>query len=93
MNNPVFAKTYRGFAKLPIQKEDRIIRKYIRKRMKRRPLVHQEAEQEFTMEELGRALSEAKNNKATGEDDIPYEMLKNLGEKAKEVLLWLYNCC
>ena len=61
--------------------------------MKRRPLVHQEAEQEFTMEEMDRALSEAKNNKATGEDDIPYEMLKNLGEKAKEVLLWLYNSC
>ena len=55
--------------------------------MKRRPLVHQEAEQEFTMDELDRALSEAKNNKATGEDDIPYEMLKNLGEKAKEILL------
>ena len=89
----LFAKTYRGFAKLPIQKEDRITRKYIRRRMKRRPLVHQEAEQEFTMEEMDRALSEAKNNKATGEDDIPYEMLKNLGEKAKEVLLWLYNSC
>ena len=89
----LFAKTYRGFAKIPIQKEDRITRKYIRRRMKRRPLVHQEAEQEFTMDELDRALSEAKNNKATGEDDIPYEMLKNLGEKAKEILLWLYNSC
>ena len=83
----LFAKTYRGFAKIPIQKEDRNTRKYIRRRMKRRPLVHQEAEQEFTMDELDRALSEAKNNKATGEDDIPYEMLKNLGKKAKEVLL------
>ena len=51
--------------------------------------VHQEVEQEFTIEELDKALSEAKNNMATGEDDIPYEMLKNLGVKAKEVLLWL----
>ena len=45
------------------------------------------------MEELERTIKEAKNNKAAGEDDIPYEMLKNLGPKAKDLLLHLYNKC
>ena len=45
------------------------------------------------MEELERAIDESKRNKASGEDDIPYEFLKNLGSKAKELLLFLYNKC
>ena len=35
------------------------------------------------MEELERAIDESKRNKASGEDDIPYEFLKNLGSKTK----------
>ena len=45
------------------------------------------------MEELERAIHESKRNKASGEDDIPYEFLNNLGSKAKELLLFLYNKC
>ena len=38
-------------------------------------------------------IEEAKNNKAAGEDEIPYEFLKNLGPHAKEALLHLYQRC
>ena len=88
-----FAKTYKSFSKLPVCKEDRIIRRYVRKRMKRRPTVPEESEQDITMVELERAIDQSKKNKASGEDDIPYEFLKNLGPKAKELLLFLYNKC
>ena len=40
-----------------------------------------------------RVINEASNNKAARSDDIPYEMIKNLGEKALEMLLHLYNRC
>ena len=32
-----FAKTYKGFSKLPVKREDRILRRKNRMRMKRRP--------------------------------------------------------
>ena len=88
-----FAKTYKSFSKLPVCKEDRTIRRYVRKRMKRKPTVPEECEQDITIEELERAIDQSKKNKASGEDDIPYEFLKNLGPKAKELLLFLYNKC
>ena len=88
-----FAKTYKGFSKLPVKREDRILRRKNRTRMKRRPTAEEESEQVFTMEEMERVIKEAKNNKAAGEDDIPYEMIKNLGPKARELLLHLYNRC
>ena len=78
-----FAKTYKGFSKLPVRKEDRIIRRYNRKRMKKRPTFPEESEQDVTMEELERAINESKRNKASGGDYIPYELIKNLGSKAK----------
>ena len=82
-----FAKTCKSFSKLPVCKEDRIIRRYVRKRMKRRPIVQEESEQDSTMEEVERAIDESKKNKAPVEDNNPYEFLKNLGSTAKELLL------
>ena len=40
-----FVKTYKGFSKLPVRKEDRKLRRFIRKRMKRHPTVPEESEQ------------------------------------------------
>ena len=40
-----------------------------------------------------RAIREASNGKAAGEDDIPYELVKNLGPLAMEMLLKLYRKC
>ena len=88
-----FAKTYRSFSKLPVAKEDRVLRRYNRKHMKRKHGPVQESEQPLTWTELERVIDEAKNNKAAGEDDIPYELIKNLGPKAKELLLHIYNRC
>ena len=61
--------------------------------MKQKPHVSEESEQAFTMMEMERVIKEAKNNKAAGEDDIPYELVKHLGSKAKKLLLHLYNRC
>jgi len=33
------------------------------------------------------------NNRAAGRDDIPYEMIKNLGPKAQDMLLDIYRRC
>ena len=89
-----FAKTYRGFAKLPVRKEDRVARTRNRLRLKMgRGETRDESEQPLTIEELDRVIEEAKNNKAAGEDEIPYEFLKNLGPHAKEALLHLYQRC
>jgi len=86
-----FVKTYKGFAKLPVRREDRAIRRRNRLRMKAGLAPLDENEGKLTMEELDRVIDEAKNNKAAGEDDIPYEFLKHLGPRTKEALLYLYQ--
>ena len=45
------------------------------------------------MVELIRVIEQAGNNKAPGEDNIPYELVKHSGPKARERLLYLYNRC
>ena len=91
-----FAKTYKGFSKLPMRREDRPIRKSVRRRLKEncQPLEGpDEPEGDITMHELDRAIEEAGLGKAAGEDDIPYEMVKHLGKKARLMLLHIYNRC
>ena len=87
-----FAKTYRSFSKLPKRKEDRKIRKTLWKQKKVKRVL-EKSECELTMEEMMQVISEASNNKASGSDDIPYEMIKQLGPKALEMLLHLYRRC
>ena len=86
-----FAKTYRGFAKLPTRKSDRRVRKRFWRHMKVKDQELEESEKDITMQEMQRAIEEAANLKAAGEDDIPYEFLKHLGQKAREVLLHIYQ--
>ena len=43
------------------------------------------------MKEILRAIRETSNGKAAGSDDIPYELVRNLGSLAQEMLLVLYN--
>ena len=88
-----FARTYRQFSRLPVRKSDRKLRRCVRKRMKRRLGVIEESEQDITMEELNRVINEAGRNKAAGSDDIPYEMIKSLGTKARTMILHIYNKC
>ena len=60
-----FAKTYRSFSKLKARKEDRRIKRFIRKELKtRRDL--EESEEEITKTEMMRAIKEVSNGKAAG---------------------------
>ena len=45
------------------------------------------------MHEMDAAIQNSSLNKAAGEDLIPYEMIKHLGPRARELLLFLYNKC
>ena len=86
-----FAKTYRSFSKLPVQKSDRGLRRGVRVKMKKKPTVTHESEVELTMEELEKTIKDAKTDKAQGDDDIPNEFIKKLGPGAKWMLLYIYN--
>ena len=68
-----------------------MLRRYNRKHTKLKPGPAEESEQPLTWTELERVINEPKNNKAAGEDDIPYQIIKNLCPRAKELPLHLYN--
>ena len=86
-----FAKTYKGFGKIPVWKYDRALRKENWKGMKRATSEIQEIEEEFTLTDLNRTIKELKPGKAAGKDTIPNEFIQNLGVKAREMLLNIYN--
>ena len=83
-----FAKTYRSFSKLKARKSDRKIKRAIRRQHKAKRVL-----EESEMTEMLRAIREASNGKAAGSDDIPYELVKNLGPIAQQMLLELYQRC
>jgi len=87
-----FAKTYRSFSKLPTRKEDMKIKKVIRRQYHARRVL-KESEQDITRGEVMRVIREASNNRAAERIDIPYEMIKNLGPKAQDMLLDIYRRC
>ena len=84
-----FAKTYRKFSKLPSRQEDRAIKQKVRKARKQAKgcYILQESERDITAAEVRKVIKQAKNNKAAGQDDVPYEMLKHLGPKAMGMLV------
>ena len=41
--------------------------------------------------ELDRSIKETKERKASGDDDIPHEFIKLLGDKAKKYVMHMYN--
>ena len=86
-----FAETYKSFSKIPIGKKDQKFRKTVRLTMKEK--TKDENEKRIKMEELDRVINNTKSNKAAGDDMVPYEFLKHLGPKAKEMLLCIYNKC
>ena len=86
-----FAKTYRKFSKLPTRKADHKLQRSVRKRMKKKPSCSEESEKDISMREMERVINQTGNFKAAGEDEIPYELIKKLGPKAKELLLRIYN--
>ena len=87
-----FAKTYRGFARLPTRHSDRALRRRNRELNQKQP-GNQGCEQPVMMQEMLRVIDLSKNNKAAGDDNIAYELIKHLGPNAKERLLLIYNKC
>ena len=47
----------------------------------------QESEQDITTEEINRVINEAGKNKAAGNNNIPYKLIKILGPKARSMIL------
>ena len=86
-----FKKTYVEQSRIAHEKMDRELKKNNRTFLSNKPEELEESEQELTMEELERVIKEASNEKAAGEDNIPHEFLKELGPKAKRLLLHIFN--
>ena len=72
-----FAKTYKKVSRIPRGPKDKIIKHQNRKFLNNKPEERRKYEEDITWEGLERAIEDAKNNKAPGEDMIPYEIVKN----------------
>ena len=86
-----FAKTYKKVSKIPRGPRDKITKRQNRKFLNNKPTEQRKYEEEITWEELARAVKIAKREKAAGEDTIPYELIKELGTKAQNFILHLFN--
>ena len=87
-----FRITYKGFSKIPRFKEDRRLQKGVYKFLKRsKGLPRETGEQDIDEEEMYRVIEEGKMSKSPGEDDIAYELIKQLGAKARAFLLDMYR--
>ena len=73
------------------KEEERNIKRENRKFLNSRPEERSKYESELTWEELERAIEDTSNNKAAGNDNIPYDIIKALGAKAKSFILHLFN--
>ena len=85
-----FLGHYAGVSKLSFSREEKELNRNCR-RMLKHVSVDGESCGEFTMKQLDRALAKMKRKGAPGPDDIPPSFLKELGPKAKAVLLRIYN--
>ena len=70
---------------------DKILKRRNRKYLESKPTEKDEYEDEITWQELERVIADSSTNKAAGDDNIPYDVVKQLGPKAREFLLCLYN--
>ena len=86
-----FVEHYANVSNLKFSKEDRVTNRLFRKRLDN--LSDQDLEEipPFTMAELKRAIKKMKPKGAPGPDNIPPSFLKNLGVKALEKLLSIFN--
>jgi len=85
-----FVSHYANVSKLSFEGDDKEINRECR-RMLKHPSVEEKVCSNFTMKDLEKALRKMKRKGAPGADDIIPAFLKELGPKAKEVLLGIYN--
>ena len=86
-----FAKVYKKVSKISKGPRDRTIKRKNREFLNERPQTRTKYETEITWEELERVITDASTNKAAGDDDIPYDIIKALGPRAKKSILHIYN--
>ena len=86
-----FAKVYKQVSKIKKGPKDRIVKRQNRKFLNKTPTEKSKYETEIMWEEMERVIGETKANKAAGDDNIPYEIIKELGPKAKAFIIHLYN--
>ena len=91
-----FAKVYKKESLLreknqKVSIRDKILKRENRKFLNNEPTEKQEYEEEIVWQELERVIGDSSTNKAAGDDNIPYDIIRKLGPKAKEFILCLYN--
>ena len=86
-----FAKVYKKVSRIKKDPKDRIIKRQNREFLKAIPSSRGRYESEIIWEELERVIGETSNNRSPGDDNIPYDVIKQLGPKAKEFILRMYN--
>ena len=86
----IFAQHYASVSKLKFDKEERTINRNLKKRLES-ATVDDSSSQDFTMNELKRAIGKMKRKSAEGPDEIPPSFLKELGPTALVELLAIFN--
>lgn len=86
-----FAKTYKGFSRLPKGKKDLTMKRKVRNWIKDKPPHTEWAERDISLKEMESVINQAGLNKSAGVDDIPYELIKHLGPRARTRLLKIFN--
>ena len=86
----IFSQHYAAVSKLKFSKEDRKLDKEAKKKINA-PSVDNKYTQPFTREELKKAIRCMKRKGAQGPDEIPPTFLKELGPRALDELLEIFN--
>ena len=87
----VFAEHYAKVSNLKFTKEDRTFNRLLRKRLDNSGANNHEEVTPYTMAELRKAIKKIRLKGAPGPDNIPPSFLKNLGERAMQELLEIFN--
>lgn len=85
-----FCKFYAKVSRRTPKKRNRVLRCQVREKLQS-PTCGESCEEEFSMTELEAALTSMRRSAASGPDDITPPLLQELGPKAKNVLLHLFN--
>ena len=86
----IFSQHYAAVSKLKFSKEDRKLNREAKKKINA-PSVDNKYTQPFTREELKKAIRCMKRKGAQGPDEIPPTFLKELGPRALDELLEIFN--
>ena len=87
----IFVEHYANVSKHTFTKEERAKNRLLKRRLDNIDTENREETPPYTMAELKRAIKKMREKGAPGPDNIPPSFLKNLGEKALNELLEIFN--